>query len=80
LPLIPPYAENYSIAAITPVLDDITIYNFQVHMHLRGKDMKIIAVYPDGREETLVSVPNYSFDWQLFTNWRNRRRFLPAAS
>ena len=34
-------------------------------MHLRGKDIKYVVVYPDGREETLLSVPNYSFMWQI---------------
>jgi hypothetical protein len=34
------------------------------HMHLRGKAMKFEAFYPDGRSETLLDVPNYSFSWQ----------------
>jgi hypothetical protein len=33
-------------------------------MHLRGKDMKYEVIYPDGRQETLLSVPNYNFNWQ----------------
>jgi hypothetical protein len=79
LPNIRPYQENFAITAITPVLDDITIYNFQVHMHLRGKDMKILAVYPDGREETLVSVPKYNFNWQLFYELAEPAK-IPAGS
>jgi hypothetical protein len=79
LPNIPPYAENFAMTAITPVLDDITIYNFQVHMHLRGKDMRILVVYPDGREETLVSVPKYNFEWQLFYELAEPAR-IPAGS
>jgi hypothetical protein len=79
LPNIPPYAENFAVTAITPVLDDITIYNFQVHMHLRGKDMKILVVYPDGREETLVSVPKYNFNWQLFYELAEPAK-IPAGS
>ena len=38
-------------------------------MHLRGKDMTFRAVYPDGRDETLLVVPNYSFDWQQAYRW-----------
>ena len=34
-------------------------------MHFRGKRMKFKAVYPDGSEEMLLSVPAYSFNWQL---------------
>jgi len=35
------------------------------HMHLRGKDFKFDLVMPDGRRETLLSVPRYDFNWQL---------------
>jgi hypothetical protein len=35
------------------------------HMHVRGKDMTYTAYYPDGRTETLLSVPKYAFDWQI---------------
>jgi hypothetical protein len=33
-------------------------------MHVRGKDMTYIAHYPDGKSETLLSVPKYDFNWQ----------------
>ena len=65
IPNIPAYAENWSIAAITPVYEPIAIYQFNPHMHLRGHDMKYTVVYPDGREETLFSVPKYDFNWQV---------------
>jgi hypothetical protein len=66
IPTIPPYAENWKIVGITPVVEDITVYNLAPHMHLRGKDMKFVVVYPDGRSDTLLSVPKYAFNWQLF--------------
>jgi hypothetical protein len=34
-------------------------------MHLRGKDFEYRVKYPDGHTETLLSVPHYSFSWQL---------------
>jgi hypothetical protein len=37
----------------------------QPHMHLRGKDMTIEVLYPDGKRETLLSVPRYDFNWQI---------------
>ena len=37
----------------------------QPHMHLRGKDMKIEAVFPTGEKETLLDVPHYDFNWQI---------------
>jgi hypothetical protein len=35
------------------------------HMHVRGKDMTYRLIYPDGRTETILSVPHYDFNWQL---------------
>ena len=35
------------------------------HMHLRGKDFLFQAVYPTGETDTLLSVPEYNFNWQL---------------
>jgi len=34
------------------------------HMHLRGKAFRYIAEFPDGRKETLLSVPRWDFNWQ----------------
>jgi hypothetical protein len=79
IPNIPPFAENWSIVAITPVLEPIAIYSFNPHMHLRGHDMKYVVVYPDGQEETLMSVPKFDFNWQLsYENSEPVR--LPAGS
>ncbi len=35
------------------------------HMHFRGRDMTYILQFPDGRKETILSVPHYDFNWQL---------------
>src|SRR5215469_14029898 len=35
------------------------------HMHVRGKDMTYRLIYPDGKTETILSVPRYDFNWQL---------------
>jgi hypothetical protein len=63
---IPPHAENYEVNASWPVEEDITIWSFSPHMHLRGKDYLYRAVYPDGRSEILLSVPKYNFGWQVY--------------
>ncbi len=36
----------------------------QPHMHLRGKDYKLTAVYPSGASEVLLDT-RYNFDWQI---------------
>ncbi len=37
--------------------------NFQPHMHLRGKAMKLDAILPDGTMRTLSYVGNFNFNW-----------------
>jgi hypothetical protein len=63
---IPPHAQNYEMRSAYVVDQDINIVSLFPHMHLRGKDMKMTASYPDGRQETILNVPAYNFDWQLF--------------
>ncbi|HJZ74765.1 MAG TPA: hypothetical protein VKE51_23675 [Vicinamibacterales bacterium] len=64
-PNIPPYAEAWSLTGITPVTEDITLYAMSPHMHLRGKSLRWVIVYPDGREQTILDVPKFDFNWQI---------------
>ena len=64
-PNIPPYVENWRLTGITPVTEDITLYAMSPHMHLRGKSLKWVIVYPDGREQTILNVPKFDFNWQF---------------
>src|SRR5437763_3458806 len=64
-PNIPPYAESWSLTGITPVTEDITLYAMSPHMHLRGKSLRWVIVYPDGREQTILDVPKFDFNWQI---------------
>jgi hypothetical protein len=43
---------------------DVTLWSILPHTHVRGKRWSYDAIYPDGRTDTLLSVPNYDFDWQ----------------
>jgi peroxiredoxin len=61
---IPAGAANYKVEAWFPFHEAGHILAFMPHMHLRGKDFRFEAVYPDGRRETLLSVPHYNFNWQ----------------
>jgi hypothetical protein len=65
IPNIPPYADNWRIVSVMPVTDTITVHTLLPHMHLRGKDMTWYVTWPDGRKETLLSVPKYDFNWQI---------------
>ena len=62
---IPPYDANWTVTGIGAFQNDATIQSLFLHMHVRGKDVTFLLLYPDGREVTLLRVPNYTFDWQF---------------
>ena len=43
---------------------DVTLWSMLPHTHVRGKRWSTTAIYPDGRTETILSVPKYDFNWQ----------------
>jgi Copper type II ascorbate-dependent monooxygenase, C-terminal domain len=55
---------NHEVTACYTFDADVHLTSYMPHMHLRGKDMKYDVVYPDGRTETLLWVPKFSFNWQ----------------
>ena len=61
---IPAHEPNYEAIGEFVLDSDALLFGFGPHMHLRGKDMTCKAIYPDGREEILLSVPRYDFNWQ----------------
>jgi mono/diheme cytochrome c family protein len=63
--VIPANDGNAEVRAVTPINTDTIVTSFTPHMHVRGKDMTYIAHYPDGTDETLLSVPKYDFNWQI---------------
>lgn len=62
---IPPGADNHEVTAKKTFDRDTYLANLYPHMHVRGKDVKYTLQYPDGREEVLLSVPRYDFNWQM---------------
>ncbi len=63
--LIPAYAPAHPVTDDATLEDDASVVALFSHMHLRGHDMQIVAHMPEGGTETLVSIPNFNFDWQL---------------
>ena len=77
---IPPGDLAHEVRAKATLSRDVTGLGLYVHMHLRGKDMTFVARYPDGRDEILLSVPNYSFDWQMSYRWAEGAARFPAGT
>ena len=66
---IPPQDGNWeSPPAEVTFLQDAELVYLMPHMHFRGKDMTYVLEYPDGRKQTILSVPHYDFNWQLGYN------------
>jgi len=47
------------------ILRDVELVRLRPHAHLRGKSTSYKVTYPNGRQETVLSVPHYDFNWQL---------------
>ncbi len=65
IPNIPPNVDNWEIGGEVLIKEPITLYAFAPHMHLRGKDIKYTLIWPDGRQQVLLNVPRFDFNWQL---------------
>jgi len=63
--VIPANDGNAEVRATQLLAKDTLVTSLTPHMHVRGKDMTYIAHYPDGTDETLLSVPKYDFNWQI---------------
>jgi hypothetical protein len=76
---IPPGAAHHKATACWTSPQDIHLTAILPHMHLRGAEMEVKAVYPDGREEVLLNVPKYDFSWQ--TNYSLKQpRAIPKGT
>ncbi len=76
---IPANTERHKATACWSPKEDISIYSLMPHMHYRGAAMEFRALYPDGKTETLLNVPNYSFAWQ--TNYNLKApKFIPKGT
>jgi thiol-disulfide isomerase/thioredoxin len=77
---IPPGAPAHRVAASRVLPHDAVGIGLFSHMHVRGRDMTFTAHYPGGHSETLLVVPNYSFDWQMPYVWEPGRKKLPQGT
>jgi len=76
---VPAGDPDYRVEARVTLYDEATLVSLLPHMHLRGKSFEFRVAYPDGRKETLLVVPSYSYDWQL-TYYLGRPVRLPKGS
>jgi hypothetical protein len=63
--LIPPGDGNHEVTRCYTFEKDKLLLSITPHMHFRGKDARYEVTHPNGKQDVLLSVPHYNFDWQL---------------
>lgn len=61
---LPPHDPHYRAEATLRFRDDARLLSFVPHMHWRGKDYRYEVIFPDGKRQTVLSVPRWDFNWQ----------------
>ncbi|MBI5801402.1 MAG: ascorbate-dependent monooxygenase [Verrucomicrobia bacterium] len=61
---IPAGDADHRVTSTMPVPADVTLRSVMPHMHLLGRDIRVFATLPGGKELPLVHVPEWDFNWQ----------------
>jgi peroxiredoxin len=61
---IPPGDSNYEAKAQWRIPVDVEALAVTPHMHMIGRDMHMWVAFPDGREQDLITIPDWDFGWQ----------------
>ena len=61
---IPPGKANHAETAYLEFPKDAELFYAFPHAHYRGQSSTLAIRYPDGREEIILSLPKYDFNWQ----------------
>ena len=78
--VIPAGAPAHKVAKTYTIDREVLGVGLFSHMHVRGKDMSFIAHLPDGKDETLLIVPNYNFEWQVPYRWEPGKKTFPKGT
>ncbi len=61
---LPAGAPNTKVDAQMTFNQAATVWSILPHTHVRGREWKVEVTYPDGRNEVILAVPKYDFNWQ----------------
>jgi hypothetical protein len=76
---IPPNDGNHKEIAYFNFPKDAILHTAVVHAHYRGTYSKLEIRYPDGKQETILNVPFYDFNWQRMYEFAEPIK-IPAGS
>lgn len=61
---IPAGAERFELKGDTWAQKDFNLYTVMPHMHMLGKEIKVTMTPPAGKEETLLAIKAWDYNWQ----------------
>jgi peroxiredoxin len=61
---IPPGEERYRLDGDTWATADFTLISIMPHMHLLGKEIVLTMTPPDGKEQKLLAIKRWDYNWQ----------------
>lgn len=76
---IPPGQSQYVIRDRFQLPVDVELIGVQPHAHFRATDIKGVVTFPDGRNDWLIHIPEWDFDWQDVYRYE-ARRLLPKGT
>jgi hypothetical protein len=76
---IPPGAPRHIETHSQRVPFDMPVTGFMPHMHTRGAGFRYEVTYPDGKNEVLLDIPRYDFNWQLRYELK-KPKLIPTGS
>jgi hypothetical protein len=62
--MIPAGAQRHKETAYVTMPADAYLYTLYPHSHYRGYHVELKAITPDGKEQMLLALPKYDFNWQ----------------
>jgi hypothetical protein len=77
--VIPAGAPRASVVARAIVPNDLEAFAVHAHMHLLGREVRVTAHIPGGRQEPLLLIDDWDFEWQLFYYFK-RPVALPSGT
>lgn len=77
--VVPGGAEWYTVTADENFKKDVYLLAAMPHMHLIGRDMRMVATTPEGIKHDLIWVQDWDFNWQDVYHYQEPL-FLPAGT
>ena len=77
--VVPAGAEWYAVTAHETFKRDVYLLATMPHMHLIGRDMRLVATTPEGIKHDLIWIQDWDFNWQDIYHYR-APLFFPAGT